>query len=188
MGAPHTTVLTRKTCLDVESPPPSVPSGNFHLLYYVSFTGCSGYLLQHGLCHGAHPSPPSSLTLVPAELFHIFFTHSPLSQFMCSVFCPYLKCVFHEVSPPWLMSSAVSCSESIVAGWNHFCLAWGSPWLPVTEATLSAPQYQDLDTYNQCICVSNLLANISFILSLSTYTVHGDMKGVLRFCRQPQQI
>lgn len=67
-----------------------------------------------------------------------FFTHFPLSQFMCGVFRPYLKCVFHEVSPPWLMSSAVSCSGSIVAGWNHFCLAWGSPWLPLTRATLAA--------------------------------------------------
>ena len=73
--------------------------------------------------------------------------HSAVSHFfahfsVCLVSLPFLKYVFLDEPPAWLMDSAVSCSGSVGAGWNQLC-----PWPVLTGATPAAPHYQHLDTY-----------------------------------------
>lgn len=102
-------------------------------------------LHYHGLsmgCRGVSapvpgaPLPPPSLTLVFLGLFLTVF--SSLLSLLCGIL-PFLKCVFPEAPPAWLMSSAVSHGGSIGAGWSLPCPAQGSPWPFLTEALPCSP-------------------------------------------------
>ena len=69
---------------------------------------------------------------------------------------PFIKYVFTEMfSHMWMMGSAVavvgllwSQLEPAGTGWNRPCLAQGSPWSLLTEATAAAC-YQNLAIYAQ---------------------------------------
>ena len=81
--------------------PPAPAWGSFHWL-------------QVDLCSGAWStfSPSPSLTLMSAELFHIFSLSA--ANAVMQVFSPFLNCVVPEVLPPLLMGSALASSGSVL--------------------------------------------------------------------------
>jgi len=67
---------------------------------------------------------------IPSAVSRSFVLFSPFFP----VVLPFLKYVFTEASPAWLKGSAVSCGQSIGAGWKCFSLAQGSPRPLLREA------------------------------------------------------
>jgi len=92
--------------------------------------------------------PPSSLTLVSAELF---LSHRPTPPSNCPLttdfFLPLLKYVITETLPPLLTGLALASGGSILelAG-TGFIRHGGSFSQLLTEATPVAPRYQNLAT------------------------------------------
>jgi len=98
---------------------------------------------------GAHPPPPSSMTLVSAGSS---LTYSYFSFLLRLVFFPLLNYVIPEVLPPLLMVSALAISRSVLelAGTGSIGHS-GSFWQLLTEATPVArpTRYQNLATQTQ---------------------------------------
>ena len=54
-------------------------------------------------------------------------------------FLPFLKYIFPEAPPPWLLGSAVPCRGWVGAGCNRLCPARGSPGLSSQRLPCSPP-------------------------------------------------
>jgi len=95
--------------------PPWAAGGQPALPWSSSQAGRQGCLLRH---FGHLLPPPSSLTLVSAELFlshcHIVSLPSIHCHFSCRVFFPFLKYVITEALPPSLIGLALASSGSIL--------------------------------------------------------------------------
>jgi len=168
--------------------PPALVWGPFHGLQMdicstMNLHGLQGDRLpHHGLLHrlqgnlssgtwSTSSSPPSSLTLVSAELF---LSHS-LTPLSCCTYCytgrfsPQLKYVMPEVLPPSLMGLASASSGSVLEPAGITIGHGGSFWQLYTEATrvaflLPKPCYANPIHY----CNFYILRS-SFFLSLFTY-------------------
>jgi len=107
-------------------------------LTMVFSTGCRGISAP---APGAPPPPPSALTLVSAEWFHILLLFSPLLLPHSLVLFPtLLNYVIPEALPASLMGSALASSGSVLEPADTgFVGHRGSFWQLLTEATPVVP-------------------------------------------------
>lgn len=105
-----------------------------------------GYVLQYGplkglrgdVCSNAWSSTSFSELGVFRAVSHLF-----LSLLSTALYFSFLRSVFPEGPPAWLLGSALASRGLVGANWKWLCPAQGTRWPLLREETCAVPCYQN---------------------------------------------